>query len=230
MRISSLTIPDTARALLWDLDGVLVDSLSLDLRVCNVLLKQYFGAGARVSRTLIRKTFPAQIEEFWSQLLASCGISVQTPRFTHLVDAYRRLRAASEFRLNPGIRAILDAALTRLPMAVVSNNPRPDIARILSKAGIIRYFCAIVGTESVAAAKPAPDIYREAAARLGLAGEECVAFEDSLIGIAAAKGAGCYTIGVTTGSATRKEFEESSPKPDFICDAPRMPADAKTEI
>ncbi len=84
-----------------------------------------------------------------------------------------------------------------VPTAVVSNSPARFIARALELAGISDSFDAVVSGHDVAAPKPAPDAYLEAAARLGIvAGLDVIVLEDSPTGVVAGRAAGMTVIGV----------------------------------
>lgn len=82
------------------------------------------------------------------------------------------------------------------PVALASNSPRAFIERALGFAGLDGAFGALVGADEVAEAKPAPDVYLEAARRLGVAPARCAALEDSRTGVAAAAAAGMFVVGV----------------------------------
>ncbi|GGA55829.1 haloacid dehalogenase [Edaphobacter acidisoli] len=84
----------------------------------------------------------------------------------------------------------------RVPMAVASNGHRENVAATLSVAGLLPLFNLIVGAEDVKYGKPAPDVYLEAARRMKVAPEECIAFEDSDEGLKAARTAGMRTIDI----------------------------------
>jgi HAD superfamily hydrolase (TIGR01509 family) len=93
------------------------------------------------------------------------------------VDAVRRL--AADFRLG-----------------LASSSNRPLIDAVLEQAGIAGLFKATVSSEEVERGKPAPDVYLEAARRLGVAPERCVAIEDSANGIRSAKAAGMRVVAI----------------------------------
>ena len=85
------------------------------------------------------------------------------------------------------------------PMAVASNSRRVFVELVLGGAGLLGEgspFGAVVTFDDVAKGKPAPDVYVEAARRLGLEASDCAAFEDSPTGAEAARAAGAYVIGV----------------------------------
>lgn len=84
----------------------------------------------------------------------------------------------------------------RVPMAVASNGRRENVEATLRAAKLLPLFELIVGAEDVQRGKPAPDVYLEAARRMRVAPEECVAFEDSDEGLKAAKTAGMRTVDI----------------------------------
>jgi HAD superfamily hydrolase (TIGR01509 family) len=92
------------------------------------------------------------------------------------------------------------AALSRLgvPRAVGTSASRFDVDRMLSGVGLRRHFDVIVTADDVTQGKPDPEVYELAAARMGMPAEACLVFEDSLVGVVAARRAGMRAIGVST--------------------------------
>jgi beta-phosphoglucomutase-like phosphatase (HAD superfamily) len=86
----------------------------------------------------------------------------------------------------------------RYRLAIASGSLHAEIVRVLEPAGLTPAFQAIVGADHVEQAKPAPDLYLEALARLDVPAARAVAIEDSRWGLAAARAAGMRTIAVTT--------------------------------
>jgi beta-phosphoglucomutase-like phosphatase (HAD superfamily) len=85
-----------------------------------------------------------------------------------------------------------------LPMAVASGGIQPHIVKVLEHLGIRQLFQAIVTSEQVTRQKPAPDIFLEAARRLGVAPQFCRAFEDTDLGLQAIRAAGMEAVDVRT--------------------------------
>jgi len=204
-----LTIPDDTQALLWDMDGVLIDSLIFDYRICNQIVQAHLGAHFTIEYHLIRELFPLDIETFWQKILHQIG--AQEKWIRPFVTEYEIARQNTIFPLQPGIYELLSAARDRqILMAVVSNNPTQKIRDILSNIGLIQFFQIIVGNDiQQIAKKPAPDTYQLAAQLLGVKTDLCVVIEDSLIGAHAGHTAGCYTIGVATGADDFSELDNS---------------------
>ena len=99
--------------------------------------------------------------------------------------------------LRPGARSLLEAlAAAGVPYALASNSSRRFIDEVLDRAGIASLLQVTVSAGEVAAPKPAPDVYLEAARRLGADPARCLAFEDSPTGIHAARAAGMRVIAI----------------------------------
>ncbi|MEQ8966422.1 MAG: HAD-IA family hydrolase [Azospirillaceae bacterium] len=196
-----LFLDDAIEAILWDLDGVLVDSLSFDFETCNGLLGEVDGTAAEIPRDDIRAGFALGPDDFWAFLLKRSGIGLDGADRARLIERWEDLRRTTAFPLNPGIAEVLDAARAAgLRQAVVSNNPEADVRAILANAGLDGRFDAVVGNDGPGRAKkPAPDSYLHAAATLGLDPAVCAVIEDSPIGLQAATAAGARAIGVGTG-------------------------------
>ncbi len=208
-----LTIPGGTVALLWDMDGVLVDSLTLDYAVCNAILHAQLGVSVPLEPSLIKELFPLDTHTFWRTILTRIGLETQGSDevVTRLAVHHDRVRQETCFPLNPGVTEILRAAQQHgLVLAVVSNNPTEKIKGILRNIDLLDFFHAIVGNDIAhIAKKPAPDPYLLAAKILQVDPVRCVVLEDSLLGAEAGHAAGCYTVGVATGSESFQALQGS---------------------
>ncbi|CAK0773744.1 phosphoglycolate phosphatase [Gammaproteobacteria bacterium] len=209
-----LTLPDNTSALLWDMDGVLIDSLTFDYEICNQMLRSHFGADVGVARTMIRELFPFDPYEFWRRILEKTGIDSEKrdASLPGLVENYEAARQVAKFSLNPGIEELLDAARQQeLKLAVVSNNHTEHVKEILYRNDLARFFDEVVGNDiEHIAKKPSPDAYLLATRILGVNPAQCVVIEDSLLGAQAGRAAGCYTVGVATGAETFERLDTSN--------------------
>ena len=96
--------------------------------------------------------------------------------------------------LLPGAREAVDALRRRWPLGLASSSNREIIDLVLDLSGLADAFAATVSSDEVRLGKPAPDVYLEAARRLGVAPGRCVAIEDSSNGLRAAAAAGMAVI------------------------------------
>jgi HAD superfamily hydrolase (TIGR01509 family) len=109
-------------------------------------------------------------------------------------------RYREELPLIPGAREAVERLAARWPLGLASSSNRPLIDAALELAGLDKLFVATVSSEEVARGKPAPDVYLEAARRLGVDPEHSVAVEDSHSGIRSAKAAGMGVIAIPNPS------------------------------
>jgi beta-phosphoglucomutase len=182
-------------AFLFDLDGVIVDSMPLH----TIVWQEYLDShgidstdlparmhGAR-NDALVRVLFGAHLDEGEVQAHGAAK------------EALFRARLAPELeqRLVPGIGEFLTRHQAR-PKAVGSNAEMANIAQVLDGAGLRGHFRAIVDGDQVAHPKPQPDIYLRAASLLGVAPAHCIVFEDSPTGVAAGRAAGMRVVGINT--------------------------------
>ena len=204
-----LSIPAGTRALLFDLDGVLLDSLSLDYEIVARLLHDELGQPTDVPNAVIEDNFALAIPDFWQQVSNTLHLDLSANVIESLTEAHESARRGRAFPLHKGILELLDAAKERgVAVGVVSNNPRAQIVEVLSSCRIEAD--AVVGNDLEGLRrKPAPDTYLAAAKALGCEPSMCVAIEDSLVGAEAASAAGCLTVGVSTGGTPFNQLAAS---------------------
>jgi HAD superfamily hydrolase (TIGR01509 family) len=113
-------------------------------------------------------------------------------------EVVRRLKGIYRDRhpLIPGAAEAVERLAARRPLGLASSSNREVIDFVLEVSSLGRFFRATVSSEEVARGKPAPDVYLEAAARLGVEPTRCAAVEDSENGIRSAKAAGMRTIAI----------------------------------
>ena len=186
------------RAILFDMDGVLVDSEPLFLSAINRLLAQDGVEEISVQENeefLIGTT----IGETWRQLKLHRPLPLPTEEYVRRYDEIVRQVMMEELAPQPGVRELLDECNRRgLPKAVASSSLHMWVDLKLKAIGLTGAFDAVLGGDDVTRGKPEPDIYVKAAESLGVPPEECIAIEDSPIGISAAVASGAFTIAVRT--------------------------------
>lgn len=179
--------------IIFDCDGVLVDSEPLSMEVDRDILAENGIAMtvAEVGAQFIGFTFEDFVRKIESDYRIKLPADVTEVKNRRLLDLYeRKLKPA------PGIHDTL--AQVALPTSVASNSPRHRVEAAFRIARLTPFFGGRITTfEDVVQGKPAPDVYVEAARRAGLTPQTCLAIEDSTAGVTSAVAAGCPVIGFT---------------------------------
>jgi HAD superfamily hydrolase (TIGR01509 family) len=185
-----------ARAVVFDMDGVLIDSGAHHRDAWRLLLEDL---GLTAAPDFWRLTIGRPAEEAVGLLLGRPVGAAEAVRLARRKrDHYTRLAAHGMLPI-PGAPAFV-AALARqgVPRAVATSASRRDVDALLAEVGVRRHFEVIVTADDVRWGKPDPEVYVRAAEGLGLPPSGCVVFEDSVVGVHAARAAGMRVIGVTT--------------------------------
>lgn len=178
-------------AVLFDMDGLLIDSERLALASVE-------QAAAAISwpipDAVAHRLIGLGRDNGSRVLLAALGESFPvTPFWGAWYEDYRR-RVGAGVPAKTGATNALEALQAHNVRCAVATSTETTLARRkLEKAGLLPYFDVVVGRDTVAHGKPAPDLYLHAADRLGAPARQCWAFEDSLPGLTAAVAAGART-------------------------------------
>jgi HAD superfamily hydrolase (TIGR01509 family) len=201
-------------AVVFDLDGVLIQSEEVWDAVRERFTRE---RGGRYDEEIQRAMMGMSSTEWSRYLHDSAGIPDEPKEIN--AEVVRRMLGAYETEL-PLIDGAQDA-VRRLAgefrLAVASSSNRPLIDAVLRAAELESYFEATVSSEEVAHGKPAPDVYLEAARRLGAEPAHCAAVEDSHGGIRSAKAAGMRVIAIPNPSYPPDE--ESLAQADVTLDS-----------
>ena len=180
-------------AVIFDLDGVLVDSEQIWNGVKEQLVRETGGRWRDdAPHTMMGMSSPE-----WSVYLRDdLGVPMEAAAINREVvrrmdDGYRRA-----LPLLPGASDAVRALAARWPLALASSANRELIDLVLELSALDRRFRVTVSSEEVARGKPAPDVYLEAARRLGVEPGRCAAIEDSENGIRSAKAAGMCVLAI----------------------------------
>jgi HAD superfamily hydrolase (TIGR01509 family) len=184
-------------AVVFDLDGVLVQSEEVWDEVRETYVRE---RGGRYDAEIQRAMMGMSSTE-WSRYLHETSGVPEEPE-TINAEVVRRMLASYREHL-PLIDGAVDAVqrlAARYPLGLASSSNRQLIDTALELAGLASFFKATVSSEEVAHGKPAPDVYLEAARRLGVAPERCAAVEDSHSGIRSAESAGMRVVAIPNAS------------------------------
>jgi HAD superfamily hydrolase (TIGR01509 family) len=184
-------------AIVLDLDGVLIQSEEVWDEVREAYVRERGGRyGEEVQRALMGMSSTE-----WSRYLHEVAGVPDTPDEINAEVVHRMLAAyRRELPLIDGAVDAVQRLAARFPLGLASSSNRALIDEVLEVAGLAACFRATVSSEEVAHGKPAPDVYLEAARRLEVAPNACVAVEDSHGGIRSAKAAGMRVVAIPNPS------------------------------
>jgi HAD superfamily hydrolase (TIGR01509 family) len=187
----------TPRAVLFDCDGVLVDSevIAIEVEVAALaeagvpmtaaeLADRYVGVSAASQAESLHREFGLALDDAWWQALHERSLAALADR----VEAV------------PGMRELVEGL--GVPHCLASSSDHGRIEVCLRQAGLLDLFDASIrfSATDVSRGKPAPDLFLHAASRLGVDPDACVVIEDSPHGVRAAVAAGMAVIGFTGGA------------------------------
>jgi len=180
-------------AVVFDLDGVIVDSEQVWDEVREAYTRE---VGGTYTDEATRSMMGMSSTE-WSRYMAEALRVPGTPAEINEAIVARMLeRYGEEPPLSPGAVDAVRRIAARWPLAVASSSNPELIEVVLRSARLEELFPVTVSSQEVARGKPAPDVYLEAAARLGVEAVRCAAVEDSHNGIRSAKAAGMRVVAI----------------------------------
>jgi len=187
----------TTRGVIFDMDGVLIDSGAHHREAWRALLDELGVAPAQPDYW--RLTIGRPGNEAVPLLLGHPLSSSEAMRLADRKhDLYQQL-ARHGLPAVPGVIAFVDeVAAAGIPRAVATSASRVDVHRLLGRVGLRDRFDAVVTAEDVRFGKPDPEVYLLAADSIGVPSVQCLVFEDSVVGVQAARRAGMRVIGVAT--------------------------------
>ena len=180
-------------AVVFDLDGVLLKSEEVWDGVREAYVRE---RGGRYDEEVQRALMGMSSTEWSRYLHDEAGVADEPDAIND--EVVRRMLEAYRVRLPllPGAVDAVERLAARWPLGLASSSNRPLIDTVLDVSGLARFFRATVSSEEVARGKPAPDVYLDAARRLGFAATACAAIEDSHSGIRSAKAAGMRVVAI----------------------------------
>lgn len=194
-QFSSLNIPDGGYdAVIFDLDGTLVDSMPIHFKAwCEALTKHdapnvfpedvFYALGGRPTKDIVE------------DLNGECGLHLNAEELA--VDKREAfLRNIKQVEIIEDVVAFAQSLRGKMPMGVATGGTRVVAEKTLQAVGLSDLFDEVVTANDVACGKPAPDVYLESADRLGVAPERCLVLEDAPAGLIAAQSAGMQVVTV----------------------------------
>lgn len=180
-------------AVVFDMDGVLIDSEPVWERVRRAFVAAH---GGRWPDDAQDRMMGMSTGEWSAYMSADFGLPLAPSQVAEQVIAAMAAEYKAHLPLLPGAVGAVRALSARWPLAVASSAPGTLIEAVLDASGLRPAFAASVSSEEVRRGKPAPDVYLEATARLGVAPAACAAVEDSSNGLRSAAAAGLAVVAV----------------------------------
>ncbi|HEY7151066.1 MAG TPA: HAD family phosphatase [Solirubrobacterales bacterium] len=185
-------------AIIFDLDGVLIDSESVWAKIREDITIE---SGGRWHEGATEEMMGMSSLEWSRYMRDSLEVPMEPGAISRAVVARLEQRYRDQVPLLPGAEEAVRAAAERWPVGLASSANRPLIDLVLELTGLGPLFQVTVSSEEVPRGKPAPDVYLETAGRLEVEAKRCAAVEDSANGIRSASAAGMRVVAI--------------PRPDF---------------
>lgn len=201
-------------AVIFDMDGVLIDSEPLHFEVDEMVLKHLqIDKGKHYLERFVGYTNPAMWKIIKEEYQLEQSIE-------GLIELQMRIKLdyleKSNYVAIDGVLELLNKIQAKkIPLAIASSSPRIFIEAVIDKIQIARYFTTWISGEEVPESKPAPDVFLGAAAMLNVQPENCIVIEDSKSGTIAAKSAGMKCIGFQNPNSGNQDLSEA----DYIFDS-----------
>jgi HAD superfamily hydrolase (TIGR01509 family) len=207
-RISPPPVPWSYRSVVFDLDGILLDTEPIFEEAARrqlsrrglvwepVVAQKMMGTPARQAFEFFRCHY--RLSESIADLMAESS------------ELFYSVLGQEPAVLMPGVRALLDRLERKgVPKAIATSSSGPYVERVLAPHALVAHFDFILTCDDVHLGKPHPEVYEKAAARLGHAPSELVVIEDSIHGVEAAKEAGARCIGVPHNRVRAEDLERA---------------------
>ncbi|MET7831534.1 HAD family hydrolase [Micromonospora sediminicola] len=184
-------------AVLFDLDGVIVDSEPVWEEVRRAYVAEHGGVWQPDTQ---RRLMGMSTGEWAAYLSDELGVDRSAEQVAAEVVAEMTERYARRVPLIDSADAVVRRTAARWPLGLASSSPSRLIAAALDATGLAGAFVATLSTEETARGKPAPDVWLAVAERMDVDPRRCVAVEDSSNGVRSAAAAGCRVVAVPHGS------------------------------
>jgi beta-phosphoglucomutase family hydrolase len=185
-----------SRAVLWDMDGTLIDSEGFHWIAWRDTMA---NEGIAITRKQFLVSFGLRNDSVLPRWLGAAATPERIEKIANAKEEmYRHLVRAEGISPLPGVASWLHRLHSQgWLQAIASSAPRANVEAVLEALAVAQFFQGIVAAEDVHRGKPDPEVYLTAAARLSASPDRCIVVEDAVAGIEGARNAGMRSIGVS---------------------------------
>lgn len=206
---------------IFDLDGTLIDSMDVWEGVDHAMLTARGVVYDPVAT--IEATRALSITEAFAYWRKHFGITESDEQLLAEVDAYVRAAYATTVELKPHVFEYLDALKAQgVRMCVATSTTLPLVEVVMRRLGLWDRFEFVLSAHDVGRGKEFPDVYLEAARRLGARPDQCTVYEDTLAAVKTAAAAGFHTVGVADNCGQKVAAQISAAAECYVTDLAQL--------
>jgi len=204
------------KAVIFDMDGVLIDSEPLHVLSDKILLERL---GVVIPENHLAKYVGVTNPVMWKEMIQEFNIQRDIGEILNMhLSLKLKLLKKADFHPIDGIPELMQLLYSKdIPVGIASSSPSMFMKEVIKSLHLEKYIRAWVSAENVKGSKPKPDVYLKVAELLQVNPEKCVAIEDSANGVASAKNAGMKCIGFRNINSGNQDLS----KADLILDSIR---------
>ncbi len=193
------------KTIIFDMDGVIVDSEPLHFEVFNKLLGKF---GKKVSVEEHSKYIGVTDYDCWSELKYKLNIPVSVEK---LIEMYKEnfIENINDIQMVDNVESFIKNVYKDYSLGLASSNNRRSVDAIITKFQLEKYFKIFINGEEVKNGKPAPEIFLKAANEMNASYTDCIVIEDSNAGVEAAKAANMKCIGYKNPNSGNQDLSKA---------------------
>jgi HAD superfamily hydrolase (TIGR01509 family) len=199
------------KAIIFDMDGLMVDSERLYQQAQEEITRHFNKTLPEKARLKMMGRKPLESMKIFVEAL---DIPTGALKVLEMRNDIMREKYKNDLVPLPGLNHIIDAFYGKLKMAISTGSQEEFLDIVVDQLEIRNKFDVLQASDEIEQGKPHPEIYLKTCKKLGLKPGECVVLEDSLNGVLAGKGAGCYVIAVPSEYTKQENFDRA----DFVAD------------
>ena len=195
-----------ARAVIFDMDGLLVDTERLQFGASDMVLRE--RAGVTLPHEIMVSLVGRRSDECWDHMRALYGLTESNEELEAAQAAYYGPMLRDQAEPMPGAMELMRTLHGEgYTLGIASSSPLWQIHTVIERFSLGALLSAVASGQEVRRGKPSPDVYLLAAERLDVPPARCVALEDSGPGVVAARAAGMFVLAVPSAETARHSFE-----------------------